>query len=782
MGSRHDADSTLDLITAVRSGDERAERIPATCEARAARRAALIYSRTLSIASPSFARLPAFVVLLLGTLTFSAPAAAFEGRVIDRRTARPIAGAEVGIGGLAGTVRTRLDGRFVWAPDPPVPFTLIVILPGGQLAKPVRVLKLGAESLLLVQIDPALEESLVISGTAPSVAAPPGIATALVPGVDIARRASANVIQALENVPGVGGVAEGQSAVPAIRGLARGRTLLLLDGSRLFSERRAGPSVSFLSPASFDRIDVVRGAASVAYGSDAFGGVISMVTRQPSAGASFDARVTATVGAGRQWFEAEGGAGLGARAGLVVEARRRSADNYSSPSGDVPNSAWRDSGALVRAGLRAGGWWTAGWQADSVRDSGLPRSDAATLLVSTPFERSNRVSASFDNADVPGIDHITITGLVGRYAQRLDQDRAAVPGRPRRIDRADIDGTDIEVRAVSRKALGQARLTAGAAVTDRRDLHAHDIALIFDAAGTLSSTTDNVSIASARKRDVGVFAQTDMPLAARLTITAGARFDWVRSVNVGGYFGDRTVSHGAGSGAASLAYRPWARVTIAAQVSRGFRDPTLSDRFFRGPVGRGFIVGNPDLGPERSLQFDLTARYDASDWRISAAYYRYDISNLIERYQSGADTFLFRNRGLAEIRGVEIEGSVDLRRGLAVEVAGHSGWGLAADNDAALDDIGPARAILQVKQTLGTRVLVAGRVAAVARYVSPGPSEVTTPGYLDAGLTASWRANRRLELRLAAANLLNQRYFSSPSSRAVLAPGRQALATIVIKY
>jgi outer membrane receptor protein involved in Fe transport len=261
----------------------------------------------------------------------------------------------------------------------------------------------------------------------------------------------------------------------------------------------------------------------------------------------------------------------------------------------------------------------------------------------------------------------------------------------------------------------------------------------------------------------------------------GARFDRVRSVNIAGFFGDRTVSHGAASGSAALAYRPWAPVTIAAQVSRGFRDPTLSDRFFRGPVGRGFIVGNPDLAPERSLQFDVTARYDAERWRLVAAYYHYDVSDLIERYQSGTDTFLFRNRGLAKIRGAEIEGSLTLARGLAVEASGEIGRGRAEDNNAALDDIGPARAILQVRQAFGARVLVSTRVAAIARDSSPGPSEVATPGFVDAGVAASWNTGRWLDIRIAAANLLNQRYYSSPSSRGVFAPGRYATVTVVVK-
>ncbi len=717
-------------------------------------------------------------------LLLAAPAHALEGRVVDRRTGKPVAGAEVGIGGLAGTVRTAPDGRFVWAPDPPLPFTVIVILPGGRLARPVRILTLAETTLLLVQIDPALEESVVISGSAPSVEALPASATTLVPSMDIARRAPANLMQALENVPGVGGVAEGQSAVPAIRGLARGRTLLLLDGTRLFSERRAGPSVSFLSPDNLDRIDVVRGPASVAYGSDAFGGVISMITRQPPTGAPAYVQAAAVFGGAgaAERFDVEGGIGLGGRGGLLIEAHHRRARDYSSPDGDVPNSAWRDQGGLVRAGINAGGWWTAGWQGDFARDTGLPRSDSAALRVFTPFEESRRTSASFDRADAPWVGHLNVTGLYGTYTQRLDQDRLAAPGRPRRIDRADIEGTDLELRGITRTALGSTRFSAGGDVTIRHGLHADDTTIAFNSAGTITSTTVNTSIASARKRDTGAFARIDVPLASRVTMTAGARFDWVESVNVDGYFGDRSVSHNAATGSAALTIRPCAPVTIAAQVSRGFRDPTLSDRFFRGPVGRGFIVGNPDLEPERSLQFDVSARYDAARWRISAAYYHYDISDLIERYQSGTDTFLFRNRGLAEIRGVEVEGSVAVHGGLTIEMSGQVGRGRADDNGAALDDIGPARAILQVRHAFGARVFVSGRVAAIARDSSPGPSEVTTPGYVDVGATAGWRADRWLELRVTAANLLNERYYSSPSSRGVFAPGRYGTVTIVLKY
>lgn len=733
---------------------------------------------------PRFARLHSIWVLTCFLLLIASSAEAFEGQLIDRRTGRPIVGAEVSIGGLAGTVRTDQDGRFTWTPDPSPPFVILIMLPGGRLAKPVRIVTRPTSSPLSIPVDPSVDEHVAVAGSAPSVDAPPGASASMVSSWEMVRRAPENLLQALENVPGVSGVAEGHSAVPAIRGLARGRTLVLVDGSRLFSERRAGPSVTFLAPDTLDRIDVVRGPVSVAYGSDAFGGVISLVTKQASAGAPFAATATATLGAGVRARRAsvEMSSGLGPRAAILGTARYRESDNYSSPDGVVPNSAWQDQGGLVRVTARAGGWWTASWQGDSVGASGLPRSDVATLLVSNPFERSQRGNVSFDRSGVPWVDHVSVSGFVGRYAQRLDQDRLPVPGRPRRIDRTDIDGTDAQLRLVARTGIGRNRLTTGIDANARPDFHAHDTGIVFNAAGHVTSTTDSASVASAHKSDVGAFAQFDTPIGSNLTVTAGARFDQVRSVNVGGYFGDRTVSQGAPSGSVAAAFRPWSPFTITAQVSRGFRDPTLSDRFYRGPSGRGFIIGNPDLNPERSLQFDVTARYDSGRWRASATYYHYDIADLIERYQLGADTLLFRNRGLAQIRGVEVEAQVDAGWGLVLDLSAQAGRGRAKDDGAALDDMAPRSGLLQARKAFGTRVFVSGRVEAFAPDSAPGPSEVATPGYVDAGAIASWRIDRRLELHLSASNLLNQRYHSSSSPRWVLAPGRSVAMTVSASF
>ena len=83
-----------------------------------------------------------------------------------------------------------------------------------------------------------------------------------------------------------------------MRGLARGRTLILIDGARVTSERRVGPSATYMDPSVMDSVDVARGPGSVAYGSDAFGGVISVRTRRVAPASPWAVSFSALAGAG----------------------------------------------------------------------------------------------------------------------------------------------------------------------------------------------------------------------------------------------------------------------------------------------------------------------------------------------------------------------------------------------------------------------------------------------------------------------------------------------------
>ena len=221
--------------------------------------------------------------------------------------------------------------------------------------------------------------------------------------------------QALDVVPGVSTISEGQAAVPTIRGLARGRTLILVDGSRASTERRAGANASFLDPAIVRTIEVARGPGSVAYGSDAFGGVIAARTRAPDHARPLRVRFAGDVGSRR----ARDRAAISRsqrdtdRAACSSRSARATSTTTTRRPASSPNSAWRDSGARARWEHATGAdRWSVGWQSDFGRALGRPRSDGDVIRATSPYEDSHRLTASYERAALGGFRNVRFDGLV----------------------------------------------------------------------------------------------------------------------------------------------------------------------------------------------------------------------------------------------------------------------------------------------------------------------------------------------------------------------------------
>lgn len=706
----------------------------------------------------------------------------FEGRVVAASTGIPVTGATVTIAFHTGAARTDGDGRFSWAYVPATPFQVIVILPSGQVMKPVTVERV--EGLALISVNNLSEESVTVIGAAPGVTRPPGNGASVLSGPQVAQRSPENLMQALETIPGVNQVSEGHASVPALRGLARGRTLFLIDGGRVSAERRVGPSATFLDPSVIGSINVVRGPASVAYGSDALGGVISVETRRPEPGSPLRGVLSGTLGLGIP--EARGSLELSKgfdRGGFLVQGHARQAEDYDSPAGEVFNSGWKDSGALAVFTHEVGrGALALSWQGDFGRDFGRPRNNSRTVRFYYPFENSHRLAASYDISKVAGFEKMSFTGFWGTYRQRTDQSRFATASSGRSLERADLSARDYHLKAMAEKRMGSARAEFGLDVNGRFGLEAIDITESYSLSGALAARSSSLSIDNARKTDAGLFVQVDVPLGAAASFAAGARADRVTTRNSGGFFGDRSTDHAAGSGFASLTLGPSRGMSLTAQVSRGFRDPVLSDRYYRGPTGRGFITGNPDLDPETSLQSDLALRYTGSRAQVALYAYQYRINDLVERYQTQTDFFFFRNRGRARLRGLELEARADLGHGASIEVVAQTSRARALDDQAFLDDASPDMASLVARKEFGASVWAQMRLARYADDDRPGPTEIAMPGHTALDLGAGWRVSQRFEARVMARNLTDAAYYASPDARFVLAPGRSITGAVTARF
>jgi outer membrane receptor protein involved in Fe transport len=707
---------------------------------------------------------------------------AFQGRIVTAE-AKPVAGAEVTVLGHTGAVRTDADGRFTWAPDPAPPFEVLVIAPGGVYMKPVLVERING--VVQLTVTPLVSEFVTVSGSAGSIETTPAAGTATLTSREIQTRAPANLVQALENIAGVSQVSEGQAAVPALRGLARGRTLILIDGARVSSERRVGPSATYLDPGVIEGIEVARGPGSVAYGSDAFGGVISVRTRSVAPQSLSDVRAEGTVGIGvpdrRASIEVSRGF---ARGGAIVAAHARDVEDYDGPDGEVFNSGYADHGFLGRATYQlASGLVSAGWQSDFGRDIERPRNNSRSVRFFYPTEDSHRFTASYDLRDVGGFSRLYLTGFAGSYAQITDQDRFATATTARRVERADVSARDFHVRGAAERILGPARVEFGVDVNGRHGLRALDVIETYAVDGSLGAVSQNVSVDSAHRTDSAIYASVESALASFVSMAAGGRADYVTTVNRGGYFGDRSTANGAGSGFVAITAGTFGGFSTTAQIARGFRDPVLSDRYFRGPSGRGFITGNPDLGPESSVQVDLGLRYTSSRIRAASYVYSYRIDDLIERYSTMTDDFFFRNRGRAQLRGFEAELQGRVGRGISLESAFQIARGRAVDDNTNLDDVTPPTFSIQVRKDFAYRGAFAQvRTALFTEDARPGPTERVAPGYTLVDAAGGMTVGRGLELRVSGRNLLNDTYLASQDVRAVVAPGRSVAVSAAMRF
>jgi len=690
---------------------------------------------------------------------------------------KPLAFAQVRVEGRAGTAIADREGRVVITPDPVPPFDVLISAADGVLLPPVRVSTLPAGGVLDLTVPRGADESVDVLGATSDAIVAPAAALTVLGRSDLDLRLPPRLAQAIETIPGAGRIEEGTSVVPSIRGLARSRTLLLLDGGRVSAERRAGASASFLDPETIDEIEVVRGPGGVAYGSEAFGGVIRALTPLADPGEPERLRYAAQFSsAGAQpAASVDWGGGIGPGA-LSLGAHFREADDYDSPEGEVFNSGAQLYG--FRAGWQVGagpGLVSVLWRTDLGRDVGKPAKDSLETRAYYPEEDSNRLSLAY-RAPGPGLwSRLGATLTWDRYRLVTVRDRAPNPGASvtRRIRQSEVEADDLGLRFEAERSGGPVSLITGLDFSSRFKLSALDSQTDFDPAGNETQSTTTVSVDDARRLDLGLFAQLTGTLE-RLTWGLGLRGDHVESRNWGGLAGDREFTKTAPSGFVAATLRLAQGFDGTAQYSHGFREPVLSDRFFIGVTGRGTVYGNPYLRFETSDQYDLALRWTRGRFRAAAYAYRYEIDDYIERIAiAGTNDFTFVNRQGATMQGAEIEAGIEFGHGIDLSTGLQREAGDLLDDGTPLADIPPPAFLATLRQRLSDgRYWWMIRGAVYGRDDRPGPTETVVPGYGVVDAALGMRVRDALEVELLGRNLGDRAYPDSADALAALAPGR----------
>jgi outer membrane receptor protein involved in Fe transport len=690
-------------------------------------------------------------------------------RLVDS-VGEPVRDATVRVAGASTVARTNDRGQFRLDPAPAPPFELAVFGAQGALIGHVQVTDASPPVLVLQVIG---SESVTVRGTPLSATDPsPAAASTLLSRETLEVERPILLADAIADVPGASNAGGGHTGVPSLRGMARGRTLVLLDDARVTAERRAGPSAGFLDPAALDSIEAVRGPGSLSYGPDGLGGVIHLRTPEPSLDrAAGMARTTLGSVDESAGFLAEQSVPVG-RGAVLAQVHARRFDDYESPDGRVENSSSRDRGLLLRGLLPAGTARLAlGLQVDRALDVGRPTRVGLPDRTFYPEEESDRLTLSADLPSLAGSDLVEIRAFAGRY--RLVTARETPSATSRLLEEADVEANDASLRIVGTARLGPATLRFGVDGHSRFGLEATGVRRTVSGSGDTLSRETEVSIEDARRLGGGVFLEAERSFASdRVHLVGGLRGDAVGSRNQGGFFGDRDVSHEALSAllAATVRFAPPVGLTV--QYVRGFREPTLSDRYFRGISGRGFVVGNPDLAPEKSDQFDAALRAAMSEKLNVAVYgYLYRIRDLVERFREGAD-FRFRNRGEQEVRGAELEAGWNPHESLVLSAGLSWARGRVLDDDSFAADVPAPSAVFTARHSPSERFWWRLRARFIARDDEPGPTEVATASQQLVDLAAGVSVGTGFEVVVLGSNLTDEEYPLSVDVDAPPAPGR----------
>lgn len=722
---------------------------------------------------PSHRRRRLTTFLMAALVLAPSLAMALDGRLL-LPSGKPAVGTMVSIAGVPGSVTADAQGRFRIATQMQPPLTLIAIGSGGEIFPPVTITEVPSDGAVEIQLEAGFrEEMTVTSGVAPNIEAPPASGTAVVGREDLEERRPEHLVDALARTAGVQIRGEGPAAVPVLRGLAGGRTLILVDDARITTERRAGASATFLDPFSLASVEVSRGPGSVAYGSDALGGVIHARPRDPVVGDSVLGYHANIANGGRESRSAgvefshdvPGGALLG-----LVHARegQGSRDGEGNP---ILNSQYEDRGVSLRfLAPRPNGMFRAALAVDAARNVGAPGADALVTRTYYPDEDSRRLTLSWDGTPARFFNSVEMRASLSSSGVTTNRERLPNGTAARQLASAEVDANDTSLRMAGTRMTSRGRFHTGIDFVSRFNLRAAGFTQSFNSADAPTTRLSEVSIEDAQKRDLGFFALYDWSPSTMFSLSGGMRVDRVETRNSGGFFGSRATGDTALSGYASASMTPVSGLTATIQASSGYRDPTLSDRYFRGISGRGFVVGNPDLDPERSLQFDGALRFQRGQRSIALLGYQYRIRDLVERYRAGAD-FQFRNRGQADVRGLELEMATPLPAHFSLQIAAAIARGEAVDDSAPLDDISQPNAHVALRWAK-ERTSVFLHTSFFARDNRPGPVETERPGYATVDLGAGWRFSEQLEIRLHGQNLMDRTYFGSTDANASLAPGR----------
>lgn len=691
---------------------------------------------------------------------------ALQGFVKDAETGDPLQAASIQILETGQATTTNPQGRFTLSGITMDTITLRIRFLGYHaLEKKVDLDDRETSQSLEFELTPAgvILDDIVYTAT------PTGSRTVYQPThsfspVEMQRRSSASFGEMLDGEPGIAMRSFGPApSRPVIRGFDGDRILMLENGNRMgdLSNTAHDHNIS-LDPLAAKRIEVVRGPASLLYGSSAIGGVVNLITADMP----------------RDWTAGSSGSialdGATMNKGLGTNARYRygeeswaatkrisyrGADDMKTPQGKLPGTSINNMEA-------AGGF---GYRSDRL-DAGL-----TLTAVDHRFGLPEELDDPDEEAEIR-MDQQTLQGRANRTTDGFFQD-IELRAHASRIFQQEVEmeqesngsiDEDIELEFLQRGL--NATLT----------LHHRPLGLLDDGAVGLNLNTSNMEVGGeevftpgADDRSMALFTFNELPVSQQVRLQFGMRGE-VRSLSTRSNHAfsdldDRRTAN-AFSGSVGLNVKSWPGLELGAQLSRSHRFPILEEYYAEGVhFGAGvYEEGDVNLDTEVGHGADLFALWVYSRLRAEISGFYYLMNNYVafeptgETYTDDAgrdwDHFRYRARN-AEMMGGEAQISLLITEAWSLEGVADYVRGTSVDTGEPLPTIPPLRVRLESRYDAGNW-WAGGQIRMVDEQKRVAEHELATGGYTLTGLEGGYRFDaagiHRISMRVD--NLTNTLY------------------------
>lgn len=455
---------------------------------------------------------------------------------------------------------------------------------------------------------------------------------------------------------------------PFIRGLTGNQNLLMIDGIRLNNATyRYGPNqyLNTVDPRTLNTIDVVRGAGSILYGSDAMGGVVNLITKNP-AYAHEGVKIGGNIYG--KWMSDEmqktGRGEINAAGKNIAFTGGFTFSDFGDIVGGDTTGTQKPTGYQEYSGnmklkmrLTSNQELTLAYQYNKQAD--VPRYDKIIANYAKyhfdPQIRQLGYARLKSNYQNKWIRQIAITGSYNMSDETRIKQKEGSTKITNEHDLVNTYGASVEVNSVPGRNW---HFVSGvefyydkvnSETTDREDGNITEKRGYYPDGATSSS----IAVYTSHTIDVSKF-----------TFILGTRFNAYQIKAEDPTFADIDVNPTAFVGSASVIYHLNENYNLIGSVYSAFRAPNLNDLSSFGSFNAGIEVPNPNLAPEKSRNAELgiKVKYEKLSGSVFAFHNKLtDLISRVEATYNGQDSIdgekVYTKENFAEsfIRGLEAE-------------------------------------------------------------------------------------------------------------------------------